>query len=104
MSIDDNQLAWWSRLRHSGLLLSPVVQIEKYAQRPDDPPWFALENIRNAYTRFNASIDRASGRPLMTQGDVLAWVDHILEKFIGHEANDLFDLTAFPNRFRSQSE
>jgi hypothetical protein len=96
MSIDDNQLAWWSRLRHSGLLLSPVVQIEKYAQRPDDPPWFAPENIRNAYTRFNASIDRASGRPLMTQGDVLAWADHILEKFIGHDGQRLVRSHSIP--------
>ncbi|MCA9137173.1 MAG: hypothetical protein KDB00_10450 [Planctomycetales bacterium] len=84
MSVDDNQFAWWSRLRHSGLLLSPVVQIEKYSEEPEPSQWYAPDKIRNAYTKFNASIDRSSGRPQMASGDVLAWVDHVLERFIGH--------------------
>ena len=34
MSQVDTAHAWWSRLRHQGLLLSPVVMLERYADRP----------------------------------------------------------------------
>jgi hypothetical protein len=89
MATNDDQFAWWSRLRHSGLLLSPVVMIEKYAQRPDDPPWYAPEKIRGAYTKFNASINRSSGRPQISQGDILTWVDHVLEHYVGYPDEQL---------------
>jgi hypothetical protein len=85
MSTEDTQFAWWSRLRHSGLLLSPVIQIEKYAEIPEEPKWYQPEKLRTANNRFLASIDRSKDRPQLAQGDILTWVDAILEKYIGHE-------------------
>jgi hypothetical protein len=84
MSIEDSQFAWWSRLRHSGLLLSPIVQIEKYAETPELPKWYQPEQLRNAYTRFIASIDRSNDRQELANGDILTWVDSLLEKYVGH--------------------
>lgn len=84
MNNDDSQFAWWSRLRHSGLLLSPVVQIEKYAEPPENLKWYQPDKLRTAYTRFVASIDRSRDRPQLAQGDILTWVDAVLEKYIGH--------------------
>jgi hypothetical protein len=84
MSTDDTRFAWWSRLRHSGLLLSPVVQIEKYAEAPEKPKWYQPEKLRTAYNRFLASMDRSKDRPQLAQGDILTWVDALLEKYIGH--------------------
>ena len=84
MSNDDTQFAWWSRLRHSGLLLSPVVQIEKYAQEPEEPKWYQPDKLRTAHNRFVASIDRSKDRPQIAQSDILTWVDALLEKYIGH--------------------
>lgn len=84
MSNDDTQFAWWSRLRHSGLMLSPVVQIEKYADPPEEPKWYQPDKLRTAHTRFLASIDRSKDRPQLAQGDILTWVDALLEKYIGH--------------------
>jgi len=84
MNNDDSQFAWWSRLRHSGLLLSPVVQIEKYAEEPEELKWYQPDKLRTAYTRFAASIDRSKDRPQLAQGDILTWVDAVLEKYIGH--------------------
>lgn len=84
MSNDDTQFAWWSRLRHSGLLLSPVVQIEKYAEPPDEPEWYQPDKLRTAYTRFVASIDRTKDSPQLAHGDILAWGDALLERYIGH--------------------
>lgn len=84
MSNDDTQFAWWSRLRHSGLLLSPVVQIEKYAQEPEEPKWYQPDKLRTAHTRFVASIDRSKDRPQIAHSDILTWVDALLDKYIGH--------------------
>lgn len=84
MNNDDSQFAWWSRLRHSGLLLSPVVLIEKYAELPEELKWYQPDKLRTAYTRFVASIDRSKDRPQLAQGDILTWVDAVLEKYIGH--------------------
>ena len=35
MSQVDTAHAWWSRLRHQGLLLSPVVMLERYPSAPE---------------------------------------------------------------------
>ena len=84
MNTDDTRFAWWSRLRHSGLLLSPVVQIEKYAEPQGEPAWYQPEKLRTAYNRFVASIDKSKDSLQLAQGDILTWVDALLEKFIGH--------------------
>jgi len=84
MNNDDSQFAWWSRLRHSGLLLSPVVLVEKYAEPPEELKWYQPDKLRTAYTRFVASIDHSKDRPQLAQGDILTWVDAVVEKYIGH--------------------
>ncbi len=100
MSTDDTRFAWWSRLRHSGLLLSPVVQIEKYAEPPEEPKWYQPEKLRTAYNRFLASIDRSKDRPQLAQGDILTWVDALLEKRSFDAIPDLaeaYPLSVFPD-------
>ena len=39
MSQVDTVHAWWSRLRHQGLLLSPVVMLERYPDAPQQAPF-----------------------------------------------------------------
>ena len=39
---------WWSRLRHQGLLLSPVVMLERYPSAPEKPPFYAAARLRIA--------------------------------------------------------
>ncbi len=89
MSSDDTRFAWWSRLRHSGLLLSPVVQIEKYSEDPEEPQWYQPEKLRTAYNRFLASIDRSRDRPEIAQADVLKWADALLGNYVGHDGERL---------------
>ena len=52
MSQVDTAHAWWSRLRHQGLLLSPVVMLERYASAPEQAHFSATGKLRDAYTRF----------------------------------------------------
>ncbi|HQZ67017.1 MAG TPA: hypothetical protein PLY87_18125, partial [Planctomycetaceae bacterium] len=60
------------------------MQIEKYAEIPEAPKWYQPEKLRNAYTSFWASIDDSKNRPGLAQGDILKWVDSLLQNFIGH--------------------
>ena len=52
----DTAHAWWSRLRHQGLLLSPVVMLERYPSAPESAQWAATNKLRDAQTRFAAKI------------------------------------------------
>ena len=59
MSQNDTAHAWWSRLRHQGLLLSPVVLLDEnrpYHSAAARPPFYMAERLRNAYTRFQARL------------------------------------------------
>ena len=52
MSQEDKAHAWWSRLRHQGLLLSPVVMLERYPSAPEPAPYMPTARLRDDHTRF----------------------------------------------------
>jgi len=83
MSQNDTAHAWWSRLRHQGLLLSPVVMIERYLEAPPSAPFHAKNRLRDAHTRFSASLNDNGEAD---QAAVLAFVDALVENFVGHPA------------------
>ncbi len=55
MSQQETAHAWWSRLRHQGLLLSPVVMLERYATAPEQ------QGIAPASPRVRAAAPGAGG-------------------------------------------
>lgn len=83
MSQNDTAHAWWSRLRHQGLLLSPVVMIERYPSAPPTAPFHAKNRLRDAHTRFATTLGENGERD---HAAVLNFVDAVLENFIGHPA------------------
>ena len=84
MSQVDTAHAWWSRLRHQGLLLSPVVMLERYPSAPEPAAVSATNKLRDARTRFAAKI-AAEGEPNLDEAAILAWVDALLESYLGHK-------------------
>jgi hypothetical protein len=95
MSQNDTAHAWWSRLRHQGLLLSPVVMIERYPNAPPAAPFHAKNRLRDARTRFAATVGGDGERD---QAAVLSFVDAVLENFIGHDAARLAKLHSIPEK------
>ena len=86
MSQNDSIHAWWSRLRHQGLLLSPVVLLDDsrpYHSAPARPPFYVAERLRNAHTRFQAKV--GEGRDELEPSAILAWTDALLNQFVGLE-------------------
>lgn len=84
MSQIDTAHAWWSRLRHQGLLLSPVVMVERYPTAPPDVKFPALPRLRDARTRYASHIDAENPGAERNQAAVLSFTDAVLETFIGH--------------------
>jgi hypothetical protein len=91
----DTVHAWWSRLRHQGLLLSPVVMIERYPNAPPSAPFHARNRLRDAHTRFSATLDE-NGE--VDQAAVLRFVDSLLENFVGHPAAQLAKQHSIPEK------
>jgi hypothetical protein len=84
MSQQDTAHAWWSRLRHQGLLLSPVVMLERFPAAPEPAPFHKMARLRDAYTRFVSTAEARQGAPDLEQPAILGWVDALLENLVGH--------------------
>ncbi len=84
MSQQDTAHAWWSRLRHQGLLLSPVVMLERFPAAPEPAPFQKRARLRDAYTRFVSTAEARQGEAQLEQSAILAWTDALLENYVGH--------------------
>ena len=89
MSQPDTAHAWWSRLRHQGLLLSPVVMVERYPTAPPEAKFPALPKLRDARTRFESHIDAGKQGSDRDQAAILGFTDALLESFVGHTGGRL---------------
>jgi hypothetical protein len=84
MSQQDTAHAWWSRLRHQGLLLSPVVMLERFPAAPEPAPFHKTARLRDAYTRFVSTAEARQDETQLEQSAILAWTDALLENYVGH--------------------
>ena len=73
-------------MRHQGMLLSPVVMVERYAQPPPAARFPLLDNLRNAYNRFVSYLADLKENADRDEATILKWVDALLEKYVecGH--------------------
>lgn len=96
MSQIDTAHAWWSRLRHQGLLLSPVVMVERYPTAPPEAKFPALPKLRDARTRFESHIDSGKQNADRDQAAILGFTDALLESFVGHTGGRLAKQGSIP--------
>ena len=80
MSQADTAHAWWSRLRHQGLLLSPVVMVERYPTAPPAARFPLLDKLRDEYTRFVSAIADLKENENRDEAAILKWVDALAGK------------------------
>jgi hypothetical protein len=80
----DDAHAWSSRLRHQGLLLSPVVMLERFPAAPEPAPFHKTARLRDAYTRFISTAEARQDEAQLEQSAILAWTDALLENYVGH--------------------
>ena len=97
MSHVDTAHAWWSRLRHQGLLLSPVVMLERYPSAPEPAHWATTGKLRDAQTRFKAKVE-TEAEPKLEEASILAWVDALLDGYLGHKWGRIVRQNAIPEK------
>lgn len=99
MNQTDTTHAWWSRLRHQGLLLSPVVMVERYPTAPPYVPFPALPRLRDARTRFASKLESAKEGEDRDQAAILSFVDALVENFLGHRGGRVAKQGQFSENF-----
>ena len=79
--------AWWADLRHNGLVVAPALLEEVFPGGPDVPRWFSYQRLRERYTAFEAWCQREKAfEPGSDSRPLYAWLDGVLDIFLGHEA------------------
>ena len=97
MSQQDTAHAWWSRLRHQGLLLSPVVMLERFPAAPEPTPIHVKEKLRAAHIRFVSTAEARPGEAQLEQSAILAWTDALLENYVGHVKTRMANQHSIPD-------
>src|SRR3954449_2624617 len=89
---------WWSRLRHQGLLLSPVVMLERFLAAAMPAPFHQTRKLHDAFNRFDASSQARQDLPELGTMATLAWVDALLEDYLGHRQGRLAKQHSIPEK------
>src|SRR5690242_13284311 len=78
--------AWWSDLRHSGLVVAPALLEEYFPQGPLEPKTFSYQKLRERYAVFSTWYQKANiYEPGVKLEPLYTWLDGVLEIFLGHE-------------------
>ena len=83
MQTTPDRHAWWSELRHGGVLISPAVLSEQFPQVAQ-PGAYSYYRLRDRYNSFASWWEKQTN---VAQGDAAplhAWLDAVLEEFLGH--------------------
>lgn len=92
-----NDLAWWSRLRHWGLLLSPAVMAECYPSLSKLRA-YNIGILRQASDQFKAAIKTGKTEEIaITEKAVLQFTDCLLESLLGYTASQIIKQGQFPD-------
>lgn len=95
---DNNQ--WWGRLRHGGLLLSPVVLGEYLPEGPADLKTDKYDKLRDSLTIFEAN---HNAREKGDNSSLFRWLDSIFEGLLEYQAPLWLKETEVTDRFKAQS-
>jgi len=71
--------------------------LERYPSAPEPAHWAATSKLRDAQTRFAAKI-AAEGEPNLDEGSILAWVDALLDGYLGHKWGRIVRKNSIPEQ------
>ncbi len=102
MTVLQTQHTWWERLRHHGLLLSPVVMQERFPTAPAPVPEYLSLNLRDIYRRLIEPLTRGgeNKKKEIDTNTVLQWTDVLLEKFLGYDHTQIAKQQDIPEVFK----
>ena len=85
----DEPNAWWTTLKHEGVLLSPIVLEEIFPEGPPEIEEFEHAKLRRGYRQFRNDPDK-----------LYDWLDLVFENLLGHHRSSWIKETHVPPEFR----
>lgn len=86
---EDEPNAWWTTLKHQGVLLSPIILEEIFSDGPPEIGEREYESLRRSYKSFRNDPD-----------ELYDWLDVVLEDLLGHSKSWWVKETNVPAEFR----
>jgi hypothetical protein len=71
--------------------------LERYPSAPEPAHWSATSKLRDAQTRFAAKI-ATEGQPNLDEGSILAWIDALLDGYLGHKWGRVVRKNSIPEK------
>jgi hypothetical protein len=72
--------------------------LERYANRPEPAHFSSTNRLRDAYTRFVSTAEVRQGDAEIEQSAILAWVDALLDPYMGHRWGRLVRQGSIPEK------
>jgi hypothetical protein len=79
-------------------LISPVVMLERYPSAPEPAPFSATAKLRDAHNRFVSTAAARKGDAVIEERAILAWVDSLLDPYLGHHWGRIARQNAIPEK------
>ncbi|GLV59817.1 hypothetical protein KDH_66410 [Dictyobacter sp. S3.2.2.5] len=77
--------AWWSDLRHNGMLVAPALLDEYFPAGPVEPSQYRYQRLRERYTIFDTWWRKEGYAREGSHQPLYDWLDGVLDIFLGHE-------------------
>ncbi|MFV9631203.1 MAG: hypothetical protein ACNYWM_09075 [Methanosarcinales archaeon] len=97
---DSDKNQWWSRLRHGGLLLSPVVLGEYLSAGPEPLKNGKYEELRDSFTLLEANCE---AREKGDNSSLFKWLDSVFEGLLEYQTPFWQKETDVSDYFKVQS-
>src|SRR5579862_6191189 len=81
------QHAWWTELRHRGLVIAPALLDEFFPGGPQQPDPLTYQRLRQQYATFDEWYQEREGeiyRDGVDRTPLNAWLDSVLGTLLGH--------------------
>lgn len=78
---------WWNDLRHGGMLISPALLDEVFAEGVLTPSDREYSRLRDRYNAFEVWLNKTSDRERGEATTLHQWLDAVLEDFLGLPAS-----------------
>ena len=87
INIDEN-IKWWSELKHGGMLISPVL-VEQYFESIDVLSNYKYNQLRDKYISFESIRSSQKDIVKIDTKVITTWIDYILQVILEHNPDNI---------------
>lgn len=87
INIDEN-IKWWSELKHGGMLISPVL-VEQYFESIDALSNYKYNQLRDKYISFESIRSSQKDIEKIDTQVITTWIDYVLQGILEHNPDNI---------------